>query len=410
MNIWFFNHYAVPPSLYPLARTYNFAKYLLKNGHTISIFAASTVHNSDLNLITGAEKYRIETIDKIKYIYLKTKQYRGNGIARIINMVHYTLGLFKVTKKFRRPDVIIATSVHPLTCVAGIKIAKKYKCKCIIEIADLWPLTLIEFGILNQHSLLARALYRLEYWIYKNADSIIFTMEGGKDYIIDKGWDKDIDMSKIHHINNGIDLEVFDYNREKYVFEDEDLNDVQTFKVVYAGSIRLVNNVKSIIDAAQVINKKSADHIRFLIYGKGSDREYLERYCLDNKITNVKFKGFIDKKWIPSILSRSDLNIMHIEKSKIAKYGASLNKMFEYFASGKPTISDCECGYDLIKKYQCGIVIDGANAEQLAEAIISFNNMSYEEYDTYCKNSLIAAKDFDFRLLAEKLEKVILAD
>lgn len=41
MNIWFFNHYAVPPWLYPLARPYNFAKYLIKKGHNVTIFAAS---------------------------------------------------------------------------------------------------------------------------------------------------------------------------------------------------------------------------------------------------------------------------------------------------------------------------------------------------------------------------------
>lgn len=33
MNIWFFNHYAVPTSLYPLARPYHFANHLQQKGH-----------------------------------------------------------------------------------------------------------------------------------------------------------------------------------------------------------------------------------------------------------------------------------------------------------------------------------------------------------------------------------------
>ena len=70
-------------------------------------------------------------------------------------------------------------------------------------------------------------LYILEKWIYKSADSIIFSMEGGKDYIIEKGWDAGhggpVDLKKVYHINNGVDSELFDYNKNHYVIEDKDL-------------------------------------------------------------------------------------------------------------------------------------------------------------------------------------------
>ena len=52
MNIWLINHYAVPPKYYPLARPTLFAKNLMAMGHTVTVFAASSVHNSDVNLIT----------------------------------------------------------------------------------------------------------------------------------------------------------------------------------------------------------------------------------------------------------------------------------------------------------------------------------------------------------------------
>lgn len=47
MRIWLINHYAVPPQYYPLARQNYFAKNLMRLGHEVTIFAASTVHNSD---------------------------------------------------------------------------------------------------------------------------------------------------------------------------------------------------------------------------------------------------------------------------------------------------------------------------------------------------------------------------
>ncbi len=53
-------------------------------------------------------------------------------------------------------------------------------------------------------------LYKGEKWIYKKADALIFTVEGGPKYLRDKEWDKEsggsIDLKRVFYINNGIDL------------------------------------------------------------------------------------------------------------------------------------------------------------------------------------------------------------
>ncbi len=407
-SIWLFNHYAVPPRFYPLARPYNFAKYLLENGYNVNIFAASKVHNSDVNLITGNEKLRNEIIDNINYIYLRTNDYSGNGLARIINMIQYTIGLFKVTKKFIQPDVIIATSVHPLTCVAGIRLAKKLKCKCIIEIADLWPLGLIEFGLLKKQSLVAKLLYKLERWIYKNADSIIFTMEGGKDYIIDNGWEKKgVDLAKINYINNGIDIDIYNKQKSEYIYTDSDLDDKNIFKILYTGSLGKANSLNYLVEAAKILNSKGYSNIKFIVFGAGYMKKELEKFCEDNNLRNVIFKGKVDKKFIPNILSKSNLNIFTGQPFDLYKYGLSLNKMFDYMAAGKPIISNIKCGHDNLEKYHCGVTVDGGSAEILAAGILNFYNMSSDEYDKYCENALNAAKEFDFKNLTKKLVRVI---
>ncbi|CAM5183420.1 Glycosyltransferase involved in cell wall bisynthesis OS=Ureibacillus acetophenoni OX=614649 GN=SAMN05877842_104131 PE=4 SV=1 [Ureibacillus acetophenoni] len=408
-KIWIFNHYATNMFTDRNGRHYAFAKYLLKSGHQPTIFCASTVHNADENFIHENQKYTTNQVDDIPFVFIKTPSYEGNGQQRVKNMFHFYKNLFPVAKEYAKlygkPDVILASSVHPLTCVAGIKIAKKLGIQCICEIRDLWPESIVDYGMLKEKSLLSRLMYMGEKWIYKKADKLIFTMEGGKDYIIERGWSKEnggpIDVSKVFHINNGVDLELFHLNRENFTFEDPDLNNPDLFKVVYAGSIRKANNVKKIVDIANVILQKGNHHIKFLIYGRGPERETLEEYCKEENIQNVEFKGYIEKRQVPYLLSKSNLNIMHIDNTNLKKYGASLNKMFEYFASGKPTITDCEFGYDLLKKYQCGIVIDGATKEQLAEAIIEISKPNSIEYETYCKNALIAASDYDFKVLTK---------
>ncbi|MBU3220666.1 glycosyltransferase family 4 protein [Clostridium algidicarnis] len=410
-NIWIFNHYISPPSIETGHRHNKFAKYLVNDGYNVKLFFSSVRHNSEKNVISDDRSYSIEETNQGDYIAVKTRNYKGNGKQRVLNMIDFFCGLFKVTKSIKKqsgkPDIIYASSVHPLTCVAGILIAKRYKVKCIVEIRDLWPLTLVEMEALKPNSIITKLLYRGEKWIYKKADSIIFTMEGGKQYIKDRGWDNSIELSKVYDINNGIDLDVYHSQKVNQMLEDSDLEDDGTFKVVYAGSIIKSNVIDYLVKSAEQLSKEYKD-IKLLIYGDGTTRAELEDYCKNEGLKSIIFKGRVDKKDIPYILSKSNLNVMTGAPVKnLYKYGASLNKMFDYMASEKPILSNIECEYDILEKYNCGITVKGETAESLTEGILKFYNMEKEKYNEYCQNSRRAAKDYDFRKLTDKLEMVI---
>lgn len=411
MKIWLINQYNMPPEYGHLNRHFNLGKYLKRMGHEPTVFVGSFLHNRNIQMIEDDSIIKKYENADYPYYFIKTCDYSSRKLKRLYAMYEFYKNLIKVGKSFDKPDVILGSSAHPLAALAAIKLSKKYGCQSIVEVRDLWPESFVAYGIISKKSPLLKLLYAGEKWIYKNADKLVFTMEGGKDYIIDKGWDTEqggpIDINKVHHINNGVDLEVFNYNKEHNQFKDEDLDNIDVFKVVYAGSIRLVNNVKSIVDAAFEVKRLGFKDIKFVIYGDGSDKIPLEKYCIDKDINNVVFKGFVDKKYIPYILSKSDLNIIHSEQNKIKKYGSSMNKMFEYFASGKPIISDCQFNYDLILKYKSGIVIDGADGECLANEIINIKNNNSNDYSSICSNSLKAAKEYDFKQLAIKLMNII---
>lgn len=414
-KIWIFNHYATDTFVDLGGRHYYIANQLIKHGHEPTIFCASTIHNTNNVINTDDRPYTTDLAKGIPYVFIKTPSYKGNGTQRIKNMIAFYRGLYPVTKDFvkkhGKPDVIIASSVHPLTLVAGIKIAEKLKIPCICEVRDLWPESLVTYGFLKRTHFITKLLYLGEKWIYKKANCLIFTMEGGKDYIIDKGWSiaqgGPIELNKIVHINNGIDLETYNYNKTHFqILNDEDLNNPNTFKVIYTGSIRKINNIRKLVDVAEIILNKGLNHIQFLIYGQGTEKEELENYCLQKQISNIKFKGFVEKKYIPYILSKSNLNVMRLEQDDLKSYGASLNKMFDYFASGKPTISG-EYGYDIVKKYNCGVVVSEPTKENVADVISQFYSMESEEYEKYCNNAITAAKDYDFKVLTQKLERIL---
>lgn len=388
-------------------RHFEFAKYLIKKGYNVTIFAASTKHNTNINLINDNRSYVNHSVDGVQFIFIKTRNYKGNGKQRILNMFDYYRGLLKVTKHCEIPGVIVGSSVHPLACLAAIKLSKKFKCECICEIRDLWPETFVAYNFIKANNPLLKLLYFGEKWIYQKANKVIFTMEGGKDYIIEKGWSKKIDLQKIFYINNGVDLESFNYNKEHNKFADIDLDDHSKFKVLYTGSIRLVNQVGLLLEAAKVLKNKNINDILFLVYGDGDELENLKNKAIKEGLTNVIFKGSVKKEFIPYITSCCQLNIILGKNNPIYRFGISMRKMFDYFASGKPLLSTLPFGYSLIKRFDAGIEMNLVNSEELANNILYFKNMDPEKYNKYCNNALSAAKEFSTEKLAEKFQAII---
>ena len=193
-NVWFFHHYATPPTIPGLNRPYDFAKNLLANNYECTVFSSSYLHYVGENLVKDDSLYCEIVDNNVPFVFIKTTPYYDNGPLRIKNMISFYRNLFPVAKKYSdlqgKPDVIIASSAHPFTLIAGQKIAKKFGIPCICEVRDLWPESFVAYNIIKKKNPLLKLLYAGEKWIYKKADKLIFTMEGGKDYIIEKGWDK----------------------------------------------------------------------------------------------------------------------------------------------------------------------------------------------------------------------------
>ncbi len=405
MNIWLINHYAVPPKYYPLARQTYFAKHLMSMGHTVTIFAASTVHNSDKNLITDGAPWREETVEGVNYVYIRCLDYRGNGLKRVYNICEFAWKLPGVCRKFPRPDAIVATSMPPTSCAMGIRLARKYKCRGVAEIADLWPESIVAYGIAGPHNPAVIALRWLEKWIYKKADAVVFTMEGAYDYIVEQGWEKEIPRSKVFYINNGVDLEQFDYNREHFRVEDPDLENPDLFTVVYTGSVRRVNDLGSLLDAAKRVEDPA---VRFLVWGDGDEVPALRRRVEEEGIRNVVFKGKVEKKYVPSIVSRAGAILIHggTRSSPLFRYGLSTNKLFDALASGKPILMDIYAKYNPVVEWKAGLCVEGPE-DHLPDVLRRFQEMSGAEREEMCENARRAAESYDFKRLTEKLLDVI---
>lgn len=409
MKIWIFNQYNMPPNYGHLNRHYYLGKYFKELGHEPYIFVGSFLHNLNIQLIKDKKKYvKSNTID-FNYYFIKTNSYKNSKIKRIIGMIEYYHNLLKVVKKIEKPDIIIGSSSHPLACLAAIKLGKKYHVPSIIEIRDLWPESFVQYGIIKKNNIMLPLLYLGEKWIYKKANKIIFTMEGGVDYILKKQWDIEhggpIDIKKVYHINNGVDLKSFKIAVNEFVYNDEEIDNKVSFKVVYTGSIRRVNKIDLIVKAAECL--MDINEIIFIIFGDGDYKEELVEYVKNKNMQNIFFKGHIDKKYIPSILSKSDINIISGESNELFEYGISPNKLFDYFASQKPILQTFSVNYSLINKYKAGIEVIDSNEFNIAETIKKFYLMNEEIYLQYAEGSKKASEDYCYSNLSQKYLKIL---
>lgn len=411
------NHYASNMYRDRAGRHYWFANQLIKRGHDVTVFCASTYLNGEYVIDLKKEKYEVKELDSIPFVFVKTITSQGNGIDRVKNMGLFYKNLFPVTRSYAnehgKPDIIVASSVHPLTMVAGIQIAKKMRIPCICEIRDLWPEAIFSFGKTTEKSLIGKLLVKGEHWIYNRANALIFTKEGDTDYLKERRWTTaqggDIDLGKCYYINNGVDIVACEERSRTMQLDDSDLNDETKFNITYVGTIRPVNNVGNLLDTAKVLKAKDGyEDVQFLIYGDGIQFAELQERVKNEHLDNVKMKGFVNRQYVPYILSRSNINMLNYAQNQYNwTRGNSSNKLFEYMASGKPIISTVHMGYSIIKRYNCGVELDEDTPKALAEQIIHFHDMDASEREKIGKNAREGANDFDFSVLTDELIKVI---
>lgn len=410
MKIWIICQNNSLPEHGHFNRHFNFAKQLKQLGYEPTLFFGSNPHNTNTQIVTKGKSVCIDDYG-FDTVYVKTIIYNGSMKKRLFAMLQFVKNCKAVAKKYAKekgvPDVIIGSSAHPFNVTLALKLAKKYKCKSVCEVRDLWPESIVTYGVASAKNPLVKWLYRLEKKIYTKADKIVFTMAGGAQYIKDKKMDTDnggpIDLNKVYNINNGVDLEQFNYNKEHFKVEDSDLDDDKTFKVIYTGSLRKANNLDFVLDVAKKM-QDSNKKVVFLIYGSGNYLDSLIERTKNEEIKNVIFKGKVEKKCVPYILSKCDLSLLVYKEANTQKYGGSQNKLFEYLTAGLPVISNIEEGFSVMNSSNVGLV--SKNLDEISEYISNLqkDKKAYKKISDNAKN---LSQEYDFKTLTQKLIDVI---
>ena len=393
MKILFITDNFPPEVNAPATRTYEHAIEWVKKGTQVTIITCHPNFPQGKLFVGYRNNFRTtELIDGIKVIRVWSYMSANSGfIKRILDYISFAL-MAIIVGLFEKTDIIIATSPQFFTTWSA-KILSFFKRKpWIFELRDLWPESIVTVGAIDSKGLLYKLLEKIELHLYRDSKLIIANSPAFKTNLIERG----IEEYKIEVVPNGSNLELFDRNKINSVIRRK-LGLEGKFVIGYIGTHGLAHSLDFIL---QTIAVYKTNFIHFLFIGDGSEKSSLVNLSQELGLNNVSFLDPVPKEKMPEYLAAVDVSLAPLRKSDTFKTVIP-SKIFEAAAMGKPVLLGVEGqAKEIIEKYQAGICFEPENKASLISAIetISKDNKLYDEM---VNNTLLLAKDFDRKKLAQ---------
>lgn len=396
MNVWILNHYAEPPQR-QATRSYDLGRELVRRGHRVTVFASSfSYYRFEEEHLAPGETHREETIDGVRFFWLRTTPYRSNNWRRVLNMVTYARRAGRVGRALdERPDAIIGVSVHPLAALAAYRLARRKGARFFFEVTDLWPQTLVDLGRLSPAHPLTWFLRRLERFLYRRAEKIISLLPNIHAYLEPLG----IPADRVVWIPNGVDLSRYDALRD-YAGGGR-----APFTVMYVGGHVQSNALDVVLDAARIEQERGRE-VRFVFVGDGVDKPRLMERARD--LRNVEFRGLVPKSELARVMGEADAFVFSLRDLPLYRYGISLNKLCDYLASGRPILFAGRSTYDAVDRARAGLTVPPENPAALADAVERLMALPPRERAQMGQNGYEYCKQFhSIPVLAGRLEAAL---
>ena len=385
MKILLINHYAGSVYHGMEFRPYYLSREWVKMGHEVTIVAASFSHLKQKNIDMDSS-VKEEFIDGIRYIWLKTPSYQGNGIGRIKNMISFLLKLYKYEKEINKgiaPDVVIASSTYPLDSYPANWMAKKYKAKFVFELHDLWPMSPMVLNNMSKWHPFIMVMQRAEDYWCKNADLVVSLLPDAYKHLVARG----MSMDKYVVIQNGISPD--EWGEQKQDIPDEhkhcinELKEKNKFIVSYVGGHAVSCALDMYLDVAERL--KENDGIHFVFVGDGTEKKRLTEKADKMNLINVTFLPPVPKKSVPKLLEKMDLLVICGSDTVLSTYGESANKIRDYMMAAKPIITCTKSSNDIVSVSGCGFVFRHGEIDEITSKTIELSKMSKESVSEFGK-------------------------
>lgn len=399
MKIIYLCQHFPPETGAPQIRVYEVSKELLKRGHQVEVITAFPHHpHGIIPQEYQGMFYLFEEWDGIpvhrSWIYPSPK---GSFWKRLLSYFSFTFSAFYSLAKAKPTDVIICNSPPLFLGITGFIGAKLKKAKFVFNVADIWPESAVELGIVK-NKVFIRMAERLEKFLYKKSWKIATATDGIKDYMVRKGKNKE----DVFLLPNGVNTDTF-----KPMEPDEqlikDLHVLGKKVFMYAGTLGYAQGLDSVLRAAALL-KEEAPEAHFLFVGDGQEREKLHALKEELNLDNVTFYGAIPVSEMPNMFSIADFSIVSLRNIDLFK-GARPSKIFPAISTGTPVLY-CGTGESaqILEEFNCGKIAPPENPRGIADAVKELLAIPEDEYKAMAESGrALAIKEYSWESIVDHL-------
>lgn len=362
-----------------------------------------------IEVVTSSFRHQTKKQRNLKYIHTMQEKYnvtllhepsykKNISLKRIYSHHCFSKEVIKYLNSRKKPDIIICSVPSLSVGDAVTKFANRHNIKIIIDIQDLWPEAFrmaINIPIISDILFFPMMLQANH--IYARADRIMAVSET----YVKRGLNKNKKTCKGYPLYIGTDSKlVEDSVRGKFVEKPE-----SEFWIGYVGALGHSYDIRSVIDAIQLLNQQGYSNIVFKIMGQGVLLEEFKKYAKEKHV-NCDFMGFLEYGIMMTILMKCDVAVNPIVGKSVASI---INKVSDYAMAAVPVINtqnSDEYRY-LLESYDCGVNCTNGDSGSIAQAI----KMLHDNENTRVKMGLNAKRlgedCFDRQKTYPKIENLI---
>jgi glycosyltransferase involved in cell wall biosynthesis len=262
-------------------------------------------------------------------------------------------------KRVPRQDIVY-TRGAPLA--SGLILAKLLRCPLVVEVNGL------RRDELNA-SWKGRPplLNRLYLWLYEREivwGSHVVAVTPGIKRTLEA--ELGISSNKVTVVPNGANTELFkpmDVHRARAELK---MPDNYRF-ICFVGHLAPWQGVEYLIQCAPLILEECPE-ARIIIVGDGPMRAELLTLAKElGVLKETIFTGSVPYEKVPLYINASDVCVV---PKRVMKSGYSTLKLFEYMAVGIPVIATRTEGFEMLEKYNAGLLVNPENSAQFAGAVV----------------------------------------
>jgi colanic acid biosynthesis glycosyl transferase WcaI len=313
-----------------------------------------------------------ETMEGVPVIRVPLYPNHGSAVGRIANFASFALSASVLGPLLARPsDLVYVYHPPPTLGVPGAVFKGLRRTPLVYHIADMWPESVTESGILRSaraRDLVGKILGPYCEWVYRQTQVITVLSPGFKRLLVERG----VAGEKIEVVYNWVDDAVF-----RPVPRDErlasELGLAGKFNIVYAGIFGAFQGLDTVIRAA--VKVKHLPDVQIVFVGDGVREAELKALAAGVGATNVRFVGRLAVGDMPKINALSDVLLVHLRD--LPFFRATIpSKTQVSLASGRPIIMGVAGdAADVIRAADAGLVVPPEDPDALARAFVEMHAM-----------------------------------